>query len=139
MLIACAAAPVRADGVPKDAAQSLVMLPSFALQLLRLPAPAVHSDPVPSFKPADGRCIVRYMIQRITPALYVQVQGKVEFERADIHYADGSEESVDAFGLVRDDGMYRLASFGTRREVEWVRLVFCAESKRARLDVAIEE
>jgi len=115
------------------------MLPAFALQLLRMPAPAPHDDPVPSFTPADGRCIVRYMIQRVTPALYVQVRGKVEFERADIHYADGAEESVDAFGLVREDGMFRLSSFGARREVEWVRLVFCAESKHARVDVAIEE
>ena len=74
---------------------------------------------------------------RCAPGVFVHVSGEVEFERADIGFADGSVQSVDAFGVNRDSGLFELASFPAARPVEWVRLVLRARSRNARVGIKL--
>lgn len=81
----------------------------------------------------EGRRVLEFPIGRATPTLLVDVRGDVEFERADVGFPDGSVESVDAFAVRRDTGLYELAAYDTPRSVEWVRLVLRARSRQARV------
>jgi len=131
------AAPARSAVLTGGPGRALFAVPAFGLRLLSLPLPAFHRDRVPTISSHDGRSILRFIVDRSVTGLYVRINGSVEFERADIQYADGHLESVDAFGLMRDDGVFKLATFDGPRDVAWVRLVMCSRSRHAKVDVAI--
>ena len=67
----------------------------------------------------------------------MHVTGEVEFERADIGFSDGSVQSVDAYGLDRDTGLYELASFKSARNIECVRLIVRSRSRNARVGIKL--
>ncbi|HTO92686.1 MAG TPA: hypothetical protein VMJ70_16260 [Candidatus Sulfotelmatobacter sp.] len=85
----------------------------------------------------QGRRILEFPVGESALGLFVKVSGRVEFERADIAFADGSLKSVDAFGMQRSSGLYSLADFDHDREVSWVRLVLRARSSHARVGVLL--
>ena len=86
----------------------------------------------------DGRRVLQFPIGEPASGVFVRIAGRVEFERADIGFADGPVESIDAFGVGRGSGMYQLADFPSDRGVEWVRLVLRARSRQAKVRVLIE-
>lgn len=85
----------------------------------------------------QGRQVLAFTVREISPEVFVHVTGEVEFERADIGFADGSVEGVEAFGLERDSGLYELASFPAARSIAWVRLVLRARSRNARVGIKL--
>jgi hypothetical protein len=85
----------------------------------------------------DGRRILSFPIGESAAGLFVRISGRVEFERADIGFPDGSVQSVDAYGLHRDSGTYALADFDNDRAVSWVRLIVRARSRSARVGVLV--
>ena len=85
----------------------------------------------------EGRRVLDFAVREAAPRLFVHVTGEVEFERADIGFADGSVQSVDAYGVDRDSGLYELASFPVTRSIEWVRLVLRARSRNARVGIKL--
>jgi hypothetical protein len=85
----------------------------------------------------QGRQVLSFPIHEPVPRLYVHISGRVEFERADIGFADGTIESIDAFGVDRDSGLYELASYETARPVASVRLVLRARSRSARIGICL--
>ena len=85
----------------------------------------------------QGRQVLNFAVREFSPGVFVYVSGEIEFERADIGFADGSVESVDAFGVDRDSGLYELANFGNARSIDWVRLVLRARSSRARVGIKL--
>ena len=85
----------------------------------------------------DGRRILSFPIDESAAGLSVRISGRVEFERADIGFPDGTIQSVDASGLHRESGTYALADFDNDRAVSWVRLVVRARSRSARVGVLV--
>lgn len=85
----------------------------------------------------DGRRVLDFPIGEEAAGLFIRISGRVEFERADIGFPDGSVQSVDAYGLNRDTGTYALADFDNTRPVSWLRLVLRARSRSARVGVLI--
>ena len=85
----------------------------------------------------EGRRVLDFAVREEAPRLFVHVTGEVEFERADIGFADGSVQSVDAYGVDRDSGLYELASFPATRSIAWVRLVLRARSRNARVGIKL--
>jgi hypothetical protein len=85
----------------------------------------------------SGRRVVYFPIGEPAGGLFVRVAGRVEFERAIVGFADGSTAAVDAFGLERRSGTYRLVQFDEDRPVDWVRLVLRARSRQAQVGILI--
>lgn len=110
---------------------------SVSLRLLRFGFGGKLPDERTRLVREQGRQVLNFPVREAAPGVFVHVSGEIEFERADIGFADGSVESVDTFGVDRDSGLYELASFGNARSIEWVRLVLRARSSRARVGIKL--
>ncbi len=108
-----------------------------ALRLLRFPLTRRVHDERRVVERAQGRQVLTFPIREPAPLLFVNISGRVQFERADIGFADGAVESVDAYGLDRGTGLYELARYERARSVEFVRLVLRARSRQARVGICI--
>ncbi len=131
------ASPAMATPVAGRAAEQLSRSAGYALPVLAFALPfhvRATSEPL---RREQGRRVLSFPIREGASHLFVRISGRVEFERADILYPDGIVESVDAFGLARDSGVYALADFDRERTVESVRLVMRARSRQARVGVLI--
>lgn len=108
-----------------------------SLRLLRFPLTRTVVDRRQALGREQGRRVLTFPIQEPAPQLFVNISGRVQFERADICFADGTIESVDAYGVDRDTGLYELAHYERARSVESVRLVLRARSRHARVGICI--
>jgi hypothetical protein len=69
--------------------------------------------------------------------LFLEVRGEVEFDAADVSYADGSVASIPLGERVRPDGLYALIESRSERTVTHVRLTARARSSAARIGVRV--
>src|SRR5262245_40584270 len=119
---------------------SLTALPATVQAIPMLPAPLGVSrlrDVMPFFfhpheptvaSALDGRfetarSIVEFDVDQPVARLFLEVRGKVEFERIDVECTDGRRFSVDAFGQKRSTGLYELVRFDADRSIHTVRLI----------------
>lgn len=110
---------------------------SGALRLLHFGMGREPLDDRPIVTRGQGRRVLAFAVREAAPGVFVHVTGEVEFERADIGFADGSVQSVEAYGVERDSGLYELASFPAARPIAWVRLVLRARSRNARVGIKL--
>jgi len=69
--------------------------------------------------------------------VYLEVRGRVEFERAQVRMADGAEREIDLRGAARGNGLYELCAFGGTTRVEAVRTWMRARSAEAQVGVRL--
>lgn len=89
------------------------------------PPPAVLTQTVGL---EEGWRPIGFSVGEEVSGLYLRVWGRVEFDRAEIVYADGELQPVDLRHCVRGGGLYVLTEFDDRREVLGVRMVVRARS-----------
>jgi hypothetical protein len=65
--------------------------------------------------------------------VYLDVDGRVAFDKAEVVFADGDLQAIDLKGVERGRGLYELASFGAERPVLGVRMHARAVSPHARI------
>jgi hypothetical protein len=65
--------------------------------------------------------------------VYLDVDGRVAFDKAEVVFADGDLQAIDLKGVERGRGLYELASFGAERPVLGVRMHARALSPHARI------
>jgi len=65
--------------------------------------------------------------------VYLEVDGRVAFDKAEVVFADGGLEAIDLKGIERGRGLYELASFDGERPVLGVRMHARALSRQARI------
>jgi hypothetical protein len=83
------------------------------------------------------RSIVEFDVDEPVVGLYLEVRGKVEFERVDVECSDGERLSVDAFGQQRSTGLYELVRFKEVRAVRSVRLIGRGQHHPARVGLRL--
>jgi hypothetical protein len=66
-------------------------------------------------------------------ALYVELDGRAQFNFAEVTFGNGEVQVVDFQNYTRGGGVYRLLDFADGRRVESVRMVARAKSDEARL------
>jgi hypothetical protein len=69
--------------------------------------------------------------------IYLAVDGRASFGRAEVVFTDGEMETVELNHATRSNGVYELLDFGADREVMVVRLLARAESDRASVSVLL--
>ena len=89
------------------------------------PPPAVLTQ---TFGLEEGWRPIGFSVGEKVSGLYLRVWGRVQFDRAEIVYADGGLEPVDLRQCVRGGGLYVLTEFDDRREVLGVRMIVRARS-----------
>lgn len=72
-------------------------------------------------------------------ALFLQIDGKVEFKFAEVAFANGNVQVVDFNELAHDDGTYKLLDFADGRHVKTVRILVKSKSEDARLTVYLSK
>ena len=69
--------------------------------------------------------------------VYLAIEGRAEFEAAEIHLADGTCRTIDFGHAARGKGLYQLADFGAMTAVEGVVLSARARSGEAQVGVRL--
>jgi hypothetical protein len=70
-------------------------------------------------------------------ALYLEVDGRVQFDSAEIVFQDGDSRPLDLRDVVRGRGLFQLHDFGGTRQVLAVRLNLRAATARAAVGLRI--
>lgn len=139
--ISLATTPVAAAPVSSGAGTVAMGHPGFAgllAPILRLPAaligpggPAAPLENSTVIRQREGRGHWTVELNDHGNGLFVELRGRVQFEWANIHFADGEDRAIELHRVTRGDGLYLLADFGGDRPVASVTL-----GGRARDDVA---
>ena len=69
--------------------------------------------------------------------VYLEVQGRIQFDSAEIRLGDGTTRTVDLDHAVRGHGLYLLKDLGGMTAVDAVLLRACARSGEARVGVRL--
>jgi hypothetical protein len=85
----------------------------------------------------DGWTSLTFDLNDQGSALFLEVQGKAEFETADILCEGGEVISVDLRHEVRGGGLYQLHDLGGQRRVSLVRVTARAQSGTARVGLRL--
>jgi hypothetical protein len=141
-LTACGAAPVAAFsyGPMSTAAHNMapwrvaVPLARFALIPFRAPAPSPEHV---RLERDHGWTQVGFDVRDSGIGVYLDVQGRMQFDRAEIVFTDGELERIELHGASRGRGLYQLAEFGVEREVLCVRLLARAATPLAHVEVKL--
>lgn len=133
---------------------SLAVLPAMVEAIPILPAPLgvsrlrdlmpffFHPHERPVASTLDGRfdrarSIVEFDVDQPVVGLFLEVRGKVEFERIDVECTDGRRFSVNTFGEQRSTGLYELVRFEADRSIHSVRLIGRAKHRPAQVGLRL--
>src|SRR5262245_15372278 len=84
-----------------------------------------------------GRQVLDFPVREEAIGVFLDVRGRVAFERAVIGFADGEVREVDAWGLERANGLFELTRFDRARPLAPGHVVLLARSRRARVGVRL--
>ena len=123
-------------GLSRD--RSIVTIPLVAFGALFRAIPGLGGR---SPELEDGRLITReqgwrvvgFSVNEAVRGLYLEVAGKLEFDRAEVVYQDGALEPIDLKGAERHDGLFELSSLASPRAILGVRLRARARSSQAQV------
>jgi len=113
------------------------------LRILLMPLRFLPFHHRPESKPPEGqlvgtsRSVLAFEVPDTARALYLEIEGVVEFERVDILFADGGRDEVDAFGAVRDNGVFEVKQFDTKRKISHVRVIARSREGKARVGLRL--
>lgn len=85
----------------------------------------------------DDYHLVGFEVRDQGLGVYLDVRGKVAFDRAEVVFEDGELQAIDLGGVERGVGLYELASFDASRPVLGVRMHARAVSRQARLTLLL--
>ncbi len=128
------------NGTPAEALRARLLLAplNWLLSSLRFhwraPEPPPGSAPIHE---GEGWVAIDFPVSEEACGLFLEVAGRVEFDRAAIVRADGSAQLVDLHGAARGRGLYELASFPALEPVERVTLVARARCELAHVAVRL--
>ncbi len=100
----------------------------------RAPSPPANSA---ALRPEYGWNDLRFEVGEHTVGVFLEVAGRVEFDRAELEFEDGETETVDLGHRRRGRGLYELASFDEPRGVREVRVHVRADDGDAWLGVRL--
>lgn len=100
----------------------------------RAPSPPANSA---ALSADSGWNDLRFEVGEHTVGVFLEVAGRVEFDRAALVYEDGETETVDLGHRRRGRGLYELASFDEPRGVREVRVHARADAEQAWLGVRL--
>jgi len=86
----------------------------------------------------DGWTTCGYAVNAPAMALHLELTGRVQFDRAEIVFEDGTMASVDLRGAIRSNGMFELAKYENATPVMGVRVRARAASARAQIALRVE-
>ena len=86
----------------------------------------------------EGWAPLGFQVEGKASALRLEVTGRVQFDRAEIVFEDGTLEPVDLHGAVRANGLFELARYAGSRDVMLVRVRARAASSRAQVALRTE-
>lgn len=100
----------------------------------RAPSPPANSA---ALRAEYGWNDLRFEVGEHTVGVFLEVAGRVEFDRAALVFEDGETETVDLGHRRRGRGLYELASFDEPRGVREVRVHARADAEEAWLGVRL--
>jgi hypothetical protein len=121
------------DGAFALTAPVLRLLAMFGVPV-QVPAPLPNSV---ELERGDGWRDVDVPLSDRGTGVYLETRGRLEFDRAVLRFADGSEQDVALSGASRGNGLYQLQAFDAARAVASVIVRARAKSARAWLGVRL--
>jgi hypothetical protein len=101
---------------------------------VQIPAPLPNSRPLAR---EQGVQRLEYPLHDEGLGVYLEVRGRVEFEDAEIRFADGTCRTIALGHAARGHGLYELVDFGGTTAVEAVALSARARSGEAQVGVRL--
>ncbi len=126
--------PERALSAPGILSAPLAWLGAALTLPFRTPHPLPNSRPLEA---GESWSDLVFPVGEDARGLYVEIRGRVEFERAEVRFADGSLRSIDLADAVRTRGLFELVRFERATAVTDVRLRARALAPATRVGVRL--
>ena len=97
----------------------------------------LDADHVRALDAAQGWQRLGFGVSEHANGIYLAVDGRASFGRAEIVFTDGEMETIELNAATRSNGVFELLDFGADREVLVVRVLARAESDRANVGVLL--